>query len=69
MRKFISMAKITKDTTVNQSTPVSKQPEKKVVEEKLNSFEKDLSAENFKEYKKYIPFKNLNCIKYRISHT
>jgi hypothetical protein len=42
---------------------------KKVVEEKLNSFEKDLSAENFKEYKKYIPFKNLNCIKYRISHT
>lgn len=34
MRKFISMAKITKDTTVNQSTPVSPKPEKKVVETK-----------------------------------
>lgn len=42
---------------------------KKVVEERLNSFEEDMSTENFKEYKKYIPFKNLNCIKYRILYT
>lgn len=42
---------------------------KRILEEKLNSFEEDMSTENFKKYKKYIPFKNLNCIKYRISHT
>ena len=42
---------------------------KKVVEERLNSFEEDMSTEKFKEYKKYIHFKNLNCIKYRILHT
>ena len=42
---------------------------KKVIKEKLNSFEEDMSTGDFKEYKKYIPFKNFNCIKYRISHT
>jgi hypothetical protein len=35
MRKFITMAKMTRDTTVNQSSPVPPQPEEKVIEEKV----------------------------------
>ena len=35
MRKFITMAKMTRDTTVNQSSPVPPQPEEKVIEKKV----------------------------------